>query len=447
MFTILLLIISIVFIVISTSRWNLHPFLSLILAAFFFGVVSGMPAADVIQAIADGFGGTIGKVGLIIILGIIIGVFLEKSGGALKLAERILKFVGEKRVHTANAIIGYIISIPVFADSGFLILSSLNKAMSKKAKLSMAGTVAALALGLTASHTMVPPTPGPIAAAGIVEADLGTVFLFGFTTSIFALIMCVLFAKYIGRKIYIDPNKELVGSEATQAVAPTNPPSGLKAFIPLAVPILLILIRSVAQYPTQPLGTGQFVEILILLGNPVVALFIGALLSLSLPEKLEKSMLGTSGWVGEALKGAAIIILITGAGGALGKVLQDSELGTVLADMIQGAGIGIWVPFIMAAAIKTAQGSSTVAIITTASIMAPLLATIGLESGLEKAMAVIAIGAGSAVVSHANDSFFWVVTQLSNFDVKQGYRIHTLGTAVLGFSAILFLSIVGFFIN
>lgn len=449
MLTLILLLVSIVFIILSTARWNFHPFIALLIAAFFFGISSGMPATEVLNSITEGFGGTIGSVGLIIILGIIIGVFLEKSGGALKLAEHVLDFIGKKRVHTGNAIIGYIVSIPVFADSGFLILSSLNKAMSKKAKLSLAGTVAALALGLTAAHTMVPPTPGPIAAAGILEADLGLVFLFGGSTSLFALGVCIMYSKFIGKRIYIDPDARLPGTsnekDNTEEREILNPPSGLKAIMPLIVPIILILTRSVAQYPTEPLGTGGFVEILIFLGDPVIALFIGALLSLTLPEKLEKSMLGSSGWIGEALKGAAIIILITGAGGALGKVLQNSNLGDMLSQMIQGAGIGIWLPFVMAAAIKTAQGSSTVALITTASILAPLLGTMGMDAAIDKAMVVIAIGAGSAVVSHANDSFFWVVTQLSNFDVQQGYRIHSVGTAVLGFSAILFLSGVNLF--
>jgi GntP family gluconate:H+ symporter len=421
--------------------------MALIISAFCFGALSGMPVTEVLESITEGFGSTVGGVGLIIILGIIIGTFLEKSGGALKLAEKVLQFTGKKRVHTANALIGYIISIPVFADSGFLILSSLNKALSKKAKLSFAGTVAALALGLSASHALVPPTPGPIAAAGILGADLGLVFILGVTSSLFALMICIQYAKYIGRKIYIDPDTELSPPEKTVDRSALKPPSGLKAIIPLVVPIVLILLRSVAQYPTEPLGSGQAIDILILLGNPVIALFIGALLSLSLPEKLEKSMLGSSGWIGEAIKEAAIIILITGAGGGLGKVLQNSDLGTVLSDIIQQAGIGIWVPFIMAAAFKTAQGSSTVAIITTASIMAPLLATLGIDSGFDKALVVAAIGAGSLVVSHANDSYFWVVTQLSNFSVNQGYRIHSVGTLILGGSAIIFLSMVSLFFN
>lgn len=446
MYFILLLVICILFIILSTSRLNLHPFIALLLAAFFYGVAAGMPAADVLQFLSTGFGDTVGKVGILITFGVIIGTFLEKSGGALRLAERILSITGKNRVHSANAIIGYLVSIPVFADSGFLILSSLNRAMTKKARLSLAGTVAALALGLTASHTMVPPTPGPIAAAGIIGADLGLVFLIGLITSLFALFICILFSRYIGKRLWIDPsdNPNLPGTDEPE---PGDAPPARVAILPLIVPIILILLRSIAGYPTHPLGTGSLVNILSLLGEPVIALAAGVLLALILPKRLERSMLGTSGWIGESLKSAAVIILITGAGGALGSVLQHSELGVTLSEWIKDAGAGIWVPFIMAAAIKTAQGSSTVSLITTASIMAPLLPAMGLDSSVERAMVVIAIGAGAAVVSHANDSFFWVMTQLSGFTVKQGYRTQTVGTAVLGISAILFLSVLALFIT
>ncbi|MCB0641485.1 MAG: GntP family permease [Phaeodactylibacter sp.] len=225
------------------------------------------------------------------------------------------------------------------------------------------------------------------------------------------------------------------------------PPPVVKALLPLLIPILLILLRSIAQYPTHPFGEGTAAQILTQIGHPVVALFAGALFALWLPKKLEKKMLSANGWVGRALQQAAIIILITGAGGALGAVLKNSEIGTVVSGLAQSSdGLGLLLPFLLAAALKTAQGSSTVAIITTASIIAPILPGLGLDAPLSKAMAVIAIGAGSAVVSHINDSFFWVVTQLSGFSVRQGYRIHSLGTLVLGFSAILFLSLLSLFI-
>jgi GntP family gluconate:H+ symporter len=399
---------------------------------------------ELIGTINDGFGSTIGGIGIIIIAGLIIGTFLEKSGGAYALAHIVLRIIGPKRVHMAMGFIGYFVSIPVFADSGFIIVSPLNRALSKKAKLSLAGTAVALSLGLMASHTMVPPTPGPIAAAGILGADLGQVILFGLMTSIPALFVCVLFAKRIGSKIFIDPAPKVTEEQITTQLK--NAPSVFKSFIPIVVPIVLIVLRSFAEYPTLPFGDGHFKFAIGFVGNPVVALLIGMVLSFTLPKKLDKEMLGASGWIGEALTSAAIIILITGAGGAFGKVLQTSDISSLLANNVSSGNLGIWLPFLIAAGIKTAQGSSTVAIITTASIIAPLMPAMGFETEIAKALAVIAIGAGASVVSHANDSFFWVVTQLSDMKVNQGYRTHSLGTAILGFSAMIVLTIISLLI-
>ena len=352
--------------------------------------------------------------------------------------------VGQKRVHTAMAFIGYIVSIPVFADSGFIILASLNRALTKKSNQSLAGTAVALALGLTATHTMVPPTPGPIVAAGIIEADLGRVILLGLCVSLLALGVTIFYAKWTGTKIFIDPDSS---EHPTPEKQQEKAPGAMKSFLPICIPIILIVLRSISEYPTHPFGEGNFSQIINFIGNPIVAMFVGILAAFTLPAKLDRQMLSTTGWVGESLKSAAIIILVTGAGGAFGKVLQSSDLEKILSSSFFGSGWGIWLPFLIAATIKTAQGSSTVAIITTASFMAPLLHNLSLDGETSKAMVVIAIGAGSAVVSHANDSFFWVVTQLSNMNLKQGYRIHSLGTAILGFSAMIFLSLINLFIH
>lgn len=444
MYTILLLLLCIAFIIVASTRFKLHPFLALLAASLLFGVFSGLPLDELIKTINDGFGSTIGGIGIIIIAGLIIGTFLEKSGGAYALANLVLRIIGPKRVHMAMGFIGYFVSIPVFADSGFIIVSPLNRALSKKAKLSLAGTAVALSLGLMASHTMVPPTPGPIAAAGILGADLGQVILFGVLTSIPALLVCILFAKKIGSKIFIDPAPKVTEEQINEQLK--NAPTVFKSFIPIVVPIILIVLRSFAEYPTLPFGDGNFKFAIGFVGSPVVALLIGMVLSFTLPKKLDREMLGTSGWIGEALTSAAIIILITGAGGAFGKVLQTSDISSLLESNVASGKLGIWLPFLIAAGIKTAQGSSTVAIITTASILAPLMPAMGFDTEMSKALAVIAIGAGASVVSHANDSFYWVVTQLSDMKVNQGYRTHSLGTAILGFSAMIVLTIISLLI-
>ena len=433
MWLIVLLVLSVLFIVISTTKWKLHPFMSLLLAAIGFGLLSGMPLRSINESIVEGFGGTIGYIGIVIVAGTIIGTFLEKSGGAFTLADSILKITGKKNVPIAMSIIGYIISIPVFCDSGFVILSSLNKALSKNAKISLSVGAIALSLGLLATHTMVPPTPGPIAAAAILEADLGRVILFGLVVSIPVLIVGWLFSIKVASKIYIDPQPDLSDRDIKDKMdeAPATP----KALLPIALPILLIILKSVADFPAKPFGEGTLRELIGFIGHPVIALMIGAIVAFTLPRKLNKQMLSPSGWVGEALKTGAVIILITGAGGAFGKVLQNSGIANVLGENIASANFGIWLPFFIAVAIKSAQGSSTVAIITTASLIAPLITPLGFASITGKALAVVAIGAGSMVVSHANDSYFWIVSQLSNMDVKTGYKLQTLGTLTIGVTA------------
>ena len=434
----IILLISILLIILTTTKWKWHPFLALLFVTVFYGIGTGIPTETILKTINEGFGGTIGSIGIIVIAGLIIGTFLEKSGGAQTLAHFLVNLIGEKRIHWAMGLIGYVVSIPVFADSGFIILNPLNKALTKKASVSLAGTAIALSMGLLCSHTMVPPTPGPIAAAAIINADLGQVILFGFITSFGALIVCILFAKYMGNKIFIEANIE----ESLGDINIAATPSVTKAFLPIIVPIILIVLRSIANYPTLPFGKSQLVEVIQFLGNPMIALSIGMLLSFLLPKKFDRSMLGTSGWVGEALKSAAIIILITGAGGAFGKMIQVSGINTVIESNVQQISIGLLLPFLLSAIIKTAQGSSTVAIITTASIILPMLMTLGLDDMTSKAMVVVAIGAGAAVVSHANDSFFWVVTQMTDMEVKQGYQLHSAASFVLGVSAFVILSFI-----
>jgi len=432
------LLLSVVVIILLTAKLKLHPFIALFLVALLYGFFAGMPLNEIVSSVNQGFGDTLGKIGLLIVLGVIIGSFLENSGGAYSMAEKVLKIIGRKRVPTAMGIIGYIVSIPVFADSGFLLLSPLNKSLSKKAKISLAGSAVALGLGLTATHTLVPPTPGPIAASGILNADLGLVLLWGILISTLALVVGLLFATKYAAKTYIDPNPDVSDEEIEAKLK--NAPGALKSSIPIIIPILLIVLRSLVNTFGKNLD-GTLVEFISFIGEPVIALLIGMFLSFLLPKRLNKEMLSTTGWVGQSLTGAASIILITGAGGIFGRVLQNSGIADVIGSTLADVHLSIWLPFLLAAAIKTAQGSSTVALITTASIMMPMMSTLGFVSEMEKAMVVIAIGAGSMVFSHANDSFFWVVTQMSGMDVKTGYRLFSFGTFILGISAATFLFI------
>jgi gluconate:H+ symporter, GntP family len=466
MLLIILLIVSILFIVVSTVKFQLHPFLALIFAAVGYGLFSGMPLTNktetitktvegaektetkevlgIAQSINNGFGDTIGKIGIVIIAGIIIGTFLERSGGAFTIADWVLKIIGQKNVPLAMAIIGYIVSIPVFADSGFVILMPLNRALSKRAKISLLGSVIALAAGLTATHCLVPPTPGPIAAAGILNADLGLVILFGLIVAAFATTVGWVFAVKVASRVYMDPNPELSETEINARIK--EAPSAIKAFIPIFLPMILIVLKSFADFPSTPFGKGNLKILLDFIGEPVIALMIGVLVAFLLPKKLNKEMLSTTGWVGQSLTDAAIIIMITGAGGSFGMVLRNSELSNVLKDSLSQAHLGIWLPFIIAAALKTAQGSSTVSLITTASLILPLMPSLGFESAVAKALVVASIAAGAMVVSHANDSMFWVITQMSKMDIKTGYKLHTLNTFLMGTTSALVVWILSLFL-
>lgn len=416
-------------IIVMTTRLKWHPFLALLVVSMAYGLAAGMSFQELVDAVNEGFGGTLGKIGLIIVIGVIIGAFLEHSGGAASLAQGVLKVIGKKRIPLAMGVLGYVVSIPVFCDSGFMLLDPLGKSLSRTARTGLAGAAIALGLGLLVSHTMVPPTPGPIAAAGILDADLGLVLLFALPISLLTLGVCVLFATKYASRTYLSPGD----AKPVQALnREVQAPSFGKAALPIIIPILLIVLKSI--FGSEADG-GALQTLVQFLGEPVIALLIGMFLSFTLPAKWDPEVLSSSGWVGQAIRDSASILLITGAGGVFGTILQRSGIADTLGTYLVDYEWGVLLPFLLAAALKTAQGSSTVALITAASILLPMMPSLGLESETDKALAVVALGAGSAVVSHANDSFFWVVTQMSGMDVRTGYRLFTLGTLVLGMTA------------
>ncbi|NMC36710.1 MAG: GntP family permease [Bacteroidales bacterium] len=444
MWLIILLFISVAFIIYTTARLKWHPFFSLLATAFGYGSLSGtMSLQEVVKSVNTGFGNTAGVIGIVILAGSIIGKFLEKTGGAFTLADGTLKITGKKNVPLALSFIGYILSIPVFCDSGFIIMAPLAKALTKQAGISFAIGATALSLGLIVTHSIIPPTPGPVGAAGILNADLGMVILLGLPVSIIGMLAGWLFAIRIASKVNIDP----ISGEPAAEMNPQRIPPLFKAVLPVFVPLVLIILRSIGELSQSPFGSGTISSLIGFTGQPVVALLIGVLLSFLLPRKLTRNMISTSGWMGEAIAGAATIIIITGCGGAFGQVLQNSGIGEVIKNNLSEVrNLGILLPVIIAAALKTAQGSGTVAIITGASLMAPLLGSLGMDSDSGRALVAVALGAGGMIASHANDSYFWVVTQFSGMSVNQGYRLQTLGTLTVGICASLAVIVISIFI-
>ena len=433
---IIVLLVSVLFIILGTTKLKLHPFIVLLFASYLAGAMAGLPIEKIATTIATGFGNIMAYIGIVIILGTIIGVILEKSNAAIKLAELVLKLVGKRFPALAMSIIGYIVSIPVFCDSAFVILSSLKKSLVAKTGKSSVTMSIALATGLYASHTFVPPTPGPIAAAGNLglENQLGLVILFGLAVAAFAMFTGYLWALYVGGKY---TTEEDFRDESESFQSEIKLPSATKSLLPILVPIVLIAVRSIATYPSQPFGDGFMFAFFSFTGQPINALLVGFLLSFFLFPKFNKETL--TGWIGDGISAAAPILLITGAGGAFGTILKETQIGEILGNILAGYQLGIFLPFIIAAAFKTAQGSTTVALVATSAIIAPLLSTIGLDSLNGKVLAVMATGAGAMTISHANDSFFWVVTQFSGMDVKTGYKTHTMATLIQGVSAMAFI--------
>ncbi|MFT5126361.1 MAG: GntP family gluconate:H+ symporter, partial [Verrucomicrobiales bacterium] len=384
-------------------------------------------------------------IGIVIVLGTVIGVILEKSGAAIRMADAVLKLVGPSRPALAMSVIGWMVSIPVFCDSGYVILSALRKSVTRKLRLSAVTMSVALATGLYASHTLIPPTPGPIAAAGNlgIEDKLGYVILCGIFVSIFTMLAGLFWAKRVGARIEIqedhdnravfDQGLELDEAELQQTYGKL--PSTFMSFAPITLPILLIAIGTLAAFPTKPMGDGLLYTVFMFLGKPVNALLVGFLISLRLLPKFDSETL--TGWIGEGIKQAGPIILITAAGGAFGGVIKATPVASVLGDVLSSMSLGILVPFILAAALKTAQGSSTTALVTTSAIMAPLLAPLGLDGTMGAVLTVMSIGAGAMTVSHANDSYFWVVAEFTGMDVKTAYKTMTMATLIQGLVTIV----------
>ena len=438
--SILLLLLSVIVIIVLTGKLKMNAFFVLIGVSFIFGIAIGLPALDVVAGIKNGFGGTLASIGIVIVAGTVMGTILEKTGAALSMTQVILKFVGKSRAPLAMNIAGYIVSIPVFCDSGYVILNPLNQALAKESGISMTVMAVALSTGLYATHTMVPPTPGPIAAASALGADLGRVILLGLITAIPASLAGLLWATKFAKKYEVESGIHESYSEIVKKFGKL--PSVFLSFLPIMFPIVLILLKSVAEFPSKPFGNGNLRLFLSFIGDPVTALITGVLCSLLLVQKGELKK-AVSGWMGEGIKASALILVITGAGGAFGQIIKASPITEFIKTNMAGMRLGIFLPFIISAALKTAQGSSTVAIVTTAGIMAPLLRTLGLDP----ALTTIAIGAGSMVVSHANDSYFWVVSQFSGMPVNTAYKVYTSATAVEGVVAFVVVLILSLFVH
>ncbi|GGA42485.1 gluconate permease [Kroppenstedtia guangzhouensis] len=409
------LVLGIGILILLVLKTKVHAFPALIIAASITGLVGGMAPPKVIDAITAGFGNTLGSIGLVIGFGVMMGRILEVSGAAERLAFTFLKWLGKRKEEWALALTGYVVSIPIFVDSAFVILTPLAKALSSRTGKSVVGLGVALGIGLAATHHAVPPTPGPLGVAGIFKVDVGVMMLWGLIFAIPIIITGVYYGKWIGKKIYQLPDEEGTGwvrpdqpqtfQEFVEKEEKKNLPSLTRAVLPILIPLILILGNTILS--AMELKGGLY-DYLIFLGSPVIAVGIGLLIALyGLFGHLRRSE--ALDRMEEGIQSAGIILLVTGAGGALGNVLRESGAGDEIANLIAQTAIpAILLPFFVATIVRLIQGSGTVAMITGASISAPILANLDVN------MALAAQGAalGAMIFSYFNDSLFWVVNRM-----------------------------------
>ena len=441
-------VLAIIVMIVAISKFKVHPFLAIMAVSLILAMLAGIPFVDTVKpdgtkvsgiptVIGAGFSGTFSSIGIVIILGALIGSVLEKTGAALKLADMVIKVVGKKRPELAIELMGWVVSIPVFCDSGFVILNPIRKALVKRTAVSSVAMTVALSAGLYISHVFIPPTPGPIAAANTlgVGDNLLLVMGLGVVCSIFPLIAGLVYAKFIGKRVKsadeVTDNGEVTKTYEELVAEYGKLPNGFNAIL---VPIILMALGSISSMAGW---TGALDIACQFLGKPIIALAVGtifAVIQLATAHKMSDFYNITN----ETLKTVGPILFVTAAGGVLGKVISSSSMVAFITQHAEVlSAVGIFFPFLLAAILKTAQGSSTVAITTTAGIIAPLLGALGLASPVKTVLCVMAIGAGAMTVSHANDSYFWVVTNFGDMDPEQGYKTQTVCTLIMGIAAMV----------
>lgn len=436
------LILGIVLIIILTARYRVHAFFALLLACFVVGVGVQMPVADVLNHSKDGFGSIMRSLGFVIILGATLGGLLEHTGCTRVMADFILRKTGEKRAPLAMSLTGFIVGLPIFCDSGYIVLSGLNQSIARKTGIAMSVMAVTLATALYAVHCLLPPHPGAAAAAGTIGVEFGKLISIGLLVAIPAMLVGYWWALYAGKKWPGESNGQVTSGKHQPEESVIARPSVMAAFLPVIVPILLIALHSFFVMK-QTANTGWH-TIINVIGMPEVALSIGILLAFAAGRNWKREKVGKL--LTESAEKAGGILVIIGGGGAFGAVLAATGLGKHLGSMESLASLGLLFPFLLTAVLKTAQGSSTVAIITTASIVLPLLPALGLDSENGKLITVLSMGAGSMIISHANDSYFWVIAKFSGLDMRSMLRVYTLATLWMGLTTLLVLYILSFFL-
>lgn len=436
--TSLLVLTSILAIIFLTSRIKLNAFISLFLVSLFLALTA-IPNADILKILKDGFGSTMGSIGFLIIFGAVIAIVLEKSGGALSIATYMLSKTGEKKAPVALGITGFLAGLPIFCDSGYIILSGLAKSFSAKTRIAMPYIAIVLACSLYSVHCLVPTHPGALAASGIMNVNIGNFILLGIIFAIPGALAAFLWTRMMTKNKGYQPAHADFENDHSEIKLP----SPFLSLLPVVVPLLLITLASsfaVLGWKDQ----NYFFRIILFIGQPIIALFAGMLLSFLLLKDIGQKKL--NGIFETAIEKAGPILIVTAAGGMFGSVIKETGIGAEAGNFLSKTGLGLAVPFLIAFLMKTAQGSSTVAIITTASFIAPMLTMLGLDSETGKLFATLAMGAGSMMISHANDSYFWVITKFSDIETDVTLKIYSTATIIMGLTVFACIWITALFV-
>jgi GntP family gluconate:H+ symporter len=426
---------AILLIVVLTVRLRVPAFFALVSASFFVGLAMQMPVGEIVAAIQQGFGNILKSLGLIIVLGTTLGVILERNGSIAVMSSFILRIMGERHIALAMNITGFIVGLPVFCDSGFIVLSGLNRSLARRAGVSILVTSVSLASGLYAVHCLIPPHPGAAAAAGTMGVDFGRLLLAGIVIAIPAALAGYAWAVYAGKKWGVESSED-----GAPKVPASNPPSEWQAFMPILLPVFLMAGKSLLTWE-KPV-TGSWSALPASLGEPVIALSFGVFLALITWKDRKGKVI--SALLAEGAEKAGGILVIIGAGGAFGAVLNGMQLGQHFSQTLPLGRLGILFPFLITSLLKTAQGSSTVAIITAASLIEPLLPSLGLGSANGRLLCILSMGAGSMMISHANDAYFWVIAKFSGLKIKPMFKVYSVATlwmGLVGFGLVCILSL------
>jgi GntP family gluconate:H+ symporter len=422
------LVMGIGIIILLTAVFRIHAFFALLIACFVVGLGVQMPVANIITVTKQGFGNIMNSLGFIIVLGTTLGVVLEHTGSTKVMATYILKRIGEKQAPLAMSITGFIVGLPIFCDSGYIVLSGLNKSLCRRTGISVIIMSVSLATGLYSVHCLIPPHPGAAAAASTIGVDYGKLILIGISVAIPAMLVGYIWARYAGRKIKNEAPADVPVTNLT-----TNAPSVLLSFLPVLIPIVLIGIKSFLAIETGK-TIPAWLQVFMVAGDPVIALAIGIILAFCAVRTWNKTVVGKL--LQEAAEKAGGILVIIGAGGAFGAILAATQVGQHVSNAVNLQALGILFPFLLTAILKTAQGSSTVAIITASSIIQPLLPALGLHSEMGRLLAVLSMGAGSMTLSHANDAYFWVIAKFSGLDMRSMLQVYTMATLLMGLTTL-----------